>query len=376
MPLAIWLLVAFCAAATFLHLASAALALRRCRPIGDLPPPQSLPSVSLVRTVCGVDRFDALTLRTGFELDYPNVELIFCCEQATDPAAALVRQLIAEHPHVKARLIIGRDIISMNPKLNNMVKGWHAAQGEWIIFADSNVLMPRDYVQRLLAGWRDGTGVLCSPPIGCAPDGFWAELECAFLNTYQARWQYAADSVGYGFAQGKTMLWRRDDLVRAGGVEALAAEVAEDAAATKVVAGLGLRATLVDAPFRQPLGMRSARQVWDRQTRWARLRRMSFPAFFAPEILTGCLPPLLAAALAADYFDLPMISALAALALLWFGGEAVLAWTAGWHLSALSPLAWLLRDLLLPVLWTQAWLGSDFNWRGTEIRAEPRALSS
>ena len=101
--------------------------------------------------------------------------------------------------------------------------------------ADSNVLMPRDYLQRLLAGWRPDTGLLCSPPIGCQPDGFWAEVECAFLNTYQARWQYAADTLGLGFAQGKTMLWRRRDLERAGGIQALAEEIAEDAAATKLV---------------------------------------------------------------------------------------------------------------------------------------------
>ena len=67
------------------------------------------------------------------------------------------------------------------------------------------------------------------------PRGFWAELECAFLNTYQARWQYAADSLGHGFAQGKTMLVRRRDLAQAGGIQALAEEIAEDAAATKLV---------------------------------------------------------------------------------------------------------------------------------------------
>ena len=37
-----------------------------------------------------------------------------------------------------------------------------------------------------------------------------AEVEAGFLNTYQARWQLAADSAGFGFAQGKSMLWRRD----------------------------------------------------------------------------------------------------------------------------------------------------------------------
>ncbi len=58
--------------------------------------------------------------------------------------------------------------------------------------------------------------------------GFWGELECAFLDTYQARWQLAADQLGNGFAQGKTLFWRRDILDAAGGPAALGAEMAED----------------------------------------------------------------------------------------------------------------------------------------------------
>ena len=288
-----WLLIVFCLAATSLHVASTALAMQRCRKREALlPPPEGAPAVSILRPLRGVDSTDELTLRSGFALDYPNFELIFCCADTDDPAVALVNRLQAQHPTVKARLLIGNHVISANPKLNNLVKGWVAAGSDWIVFADSNVLMPRDYVQRLLAGWRHDTGILCSPPIACNPRGFWAELECAFLNTYQARWQYAADSLGHGFAQGKTMLVRRRDLAQAGGIQALAEEIAEDAAATKLVRRQGLSAHLVDAPFGQPLGERTARQVWDRQTRWARLRRMSFPGCFAAEILTGCLLPL------------------------------------------------------------------------------------
>ena len=294
-----WLLIVFCIAATSLHIGTTALAMHRCRRSDAfLPAPEGAPAVSILRPVRGVDSTDELTLASGFALDYPDFELIFCCADEDDPAVALVRRLMARNPGVKARLLIGNHAISANPKLNNLVKGWRAAGSDWIVFADSNVLMPRDYLQRLLSGWRHDTGILCSPPIACHPQGFWAELECAFLNTYQARWQYAADSLGQGFAQGKTMLVRRRDLARAGGIHALAEEIAEDAAATKLVRGLGLRATLVDAPFGQPLGERTARQVWDRQTRWSRLRRMSFPGCFAAEILTGCLLPLAAAAIA------------------------------------------------------------------------------
>jgi ceramide glucosyltransferase len=323
--------------------------------------------VSILRPVRGLDSYEEITLGSSFALDYPNVELIFCCADADDPAVALVGGLMARNPGVRACLLIGNHAISLNPKLNNLVKGWRAAAGDWVVFADSNVLMPRDYVQRLLAGWRPETGILCAPPIACRPIGFWAELECAFLNSYQARWQYAADSVGAGFAQGKTMLMRRHDLLAVGGIQVLAEEIAEDAAATKLVRRMGLRVTLVDAPFGQPLGERGARQVWNRQTRWARLRRMSFPALFAAEILTGSLLPLAGAAILAETLEVPATALVAALSAIWLGSEALLAYVAGWHLRLWSPLAWMLRDALLPLVWINAWLSAGYAWRGNDI---------
>jgi ceramide glucosyltransferase len=237
--------------------------------------------------------------------------------------------------------------------------------------ADSNVLMPRDYIQRLLAAWRADTGVVCSPPIGSHARGFWAELECAFLNTYQGRWQLAADTIGLGFAQGKSMLWHRAVLNRGGGILALADEIAEDAAATKVVRGQGLRVRLVDQPFLQPLGNRTARQVWDRQIRWAILRRATFPVMFTPELLSTSLWTLLAAACAADAVDVSPEFAVAAAAAVWYGSEAMLARAAGWHMTFISPLAWLVRDILLPALWIKAWLGDNFVWRDNEMALAP-----
>jgi ceramide glucosyltransferase len=368
------LLAAFCLLTLGLHLITTAMAMRRCRPPQSSEPViAGSPAVTILRPVCGVDTYDHLTLRSTFELDYQDARLIFCCDKAHDPAARLVRSLMAEFPHTDARLLIGCDPLTSNPKLNNLLKGWPRVDTDWLILADSNVLMPKDYVQRLLSGWGPRTGILCAPPIGYLPAGFWGELECAFLNTYQARWQYAADSAGFGFAQGKTMTFRRRDLAAAGGLVALGAEVAEDAAATKVVRGLGLRAQLVDAPFKQPLGPRTARQVWDRQARWSRLRRMTFPAFFLPEILTTSLLPMAAAAYLADALDLPALAGAAAFAILWYGAEIRLAARAGWHLSWLSPLAYIARDAVLPVLWAQGWLLDSFSWRGNEISADSPA---
>jgi ceramide glucosyltransferase len=270
---------------------------------------------------------------------------------------------------VRARLLIGNDAVSDNPKLNNIVKGWEAAQHDWIVMADSNVLMPPDYLRRLAVTWREDTGLVCAPPVGMWPGNFAAELECAFLNTYQASWQYAADSAGLGFAQGKTLFWRRDILERLGGVRALGCEPAEDAAATKLVRAAGLRVRLCDRASFQPLGVRALSHVWSRQVRWARLRRASFPLFFLPEVLTGSVPAVACAALAADLWDLEPMFAAMALGLVWYGAEALVAAAGGWHLSWRSPLAWVLRDALLSLLWISAWIGRGFTWRGNDMQA-------
>jgi ceramide glucosyltransferase len=163
------------------------------------------------------------------------------------------------------------------------------------------------------------------------------------------------------------MLWRRQDLEQAGGIRALGAELAEDAASTKVVRALGLEVHLVDAPFAQPLGHRRLGEVWRRQTRWARLRHASFPRLFYPEILSGALLPSLALTIAAAAAGWPIAELLAAFAALWYGAEVALALAAGWDRPALYAIHGALRDVLLPVVWTSGLLGTEFVWRGNAM---------
>ena len=149
------------------HGISAAFAAVRCRPRAHREPAEpGSPRVTIVRPVCGVEAFDAVTLATTFGLDYPNLHLIFCCDCPNDPAVRLVDSLIQAHPHVSTQLLIGRNPATANPKLNNLLKAWPRIETDWLILADSNVEMPPDYVQRLLACWRPETGAMCAPPIG------------------------------------------------------------------------------------------------------------------------------------------------------------------------------------------------------------------
>jgi ceramide glucosyltransferase len=364
----------FCVVAALVHFVSIAVVTLRGRlNSSSASRPHGRPPITILRPVCGIEHAIERTLRSGFTLDYPDYELVFCAASRSDPVLPIIRRLMAAHPSVPARLLVGDDRISINPKLNNLAKGWIAARHEWIVMADSNVLMPPDYLDSMLERWDGETGLVCSPPLGSEPDNLGAEFECAYLNTYQARWQLAADAVGQGFAQGKSMLWRRENLDRHGGIAALAADPAEDAAATKAIRANEQRVRLVRQPFAQPLGARALQAVWHRQLRWARLRRVTFPALFGMELFLGGLLPIgLATLLAVTDSVSGWIPP--ALAIAWYGAEALMARSLGWHCSRWSPLAWLLRDLSLPVLWIAAVSGSGFEWRGNQMNVKNESL--
>jgi ceramide glucosyltransferase len=370
-----WILPTFCAFALFVHVMTLAIvAYRHFRRPRRSEILAAAPPISIIRPVCGLENNLESTLRSGLALDYPRYETIFCVARANDPALPLVRRLVDEYAArhgADARVLVGDDPISINPKLNNVLKGWRAARHDWIVMADSNVAMPRDYLQRLLGRWSGDAGMVCSPPLGTAPESFAADLECAFLDSFQGRFQLAADTFGMGFAQGKTMFTRRDILDRAGGIETLAREVAEDAAATKAVRGQGLEVRLVDRLIPQPLGRRTFAEVWRRQVRWARLRRASFPLQFSAELVAGGLPPIAALSVGAA-LDLWPGTFIPLYAAVWYGAELALIGAVKWPLSSRMPLALILRDTLLPVLFVAALTGSAFTWRGNAMAVATR----
>lgn len=371
MSLVAEILAVFVGAMLLLHLTTCAIVGFRLRRSGRLPTPANAEPVTLVRPVCGLEHGLEETLRSTFRLDYPACEILFCVAKESDPATPLIKRLMKENEETASRLLIGEARLNANGKLNNMAKGWREARTDLVVFVDSNVLLPEDYMQRILAAEGRGVGMVSAPPLAIGPDGFWATVECGFLNTWQARIQYAVDSTGFGFAQGKTLAFRRAVLERAGGMAALANEPAEDAAATQAIRRLGLRVTLADGPFPQPVGRRSAHAIWMRQVRWAKLRRETFPLLYTFEVCAGAILPAASASVAFAAFGLhPLLSALGVLSL-WYGAEYALARMAGWPWGRGSLAACLMRDAMLLPIWFVGWRRSPAPWRSPTPSVAP-----
>lgn len=360
----------FAAGALGIHLLSCWLAARRCRAGIGAPTAVRLDPVSLIRPVCGLDHDARRTLESSFGLEHPDYEVIFCASDPDDPVLPLLDELRNRHTAIPCRILVGRDGFPHNPKLDNCAKGWEAARHDWIVMADSNIVLPPDYFALIAAAEGTDIGLVSAPPAGGDPQGFWSHVECAVLNTYQARIQYAVDALGMGFAQGKTLSTRRSLLAQAGGYAVLGREPAEDAAATKAIRSLRLRVRLAGPPCKQPLGARRWREVWSRQVRWARLRRASFPLLFVPEILSGGVFPFLALLGVAEAMDVPLVPAAALWLAVWYGAEANLARAARWPLHWTTPWAFLVRDMAIPAVWIAGWTGRSFSWRGANLSTD------
>ncbi len=164
------------------------------------------------------------------------------------------------------------------------------------------------------------------------------------------------------------LFWQRDVLEKAGGIEVLGREMAEDVASTKVVRAAGLKVRLPGRFFAQPIGRRSYTAVWTRQVRWARVRRLGFLPIFLPELFAGAAFPFLATLILVANGLTPW--AIPALLILWYGAEYLMARLGDWPRSPADLTAWALRDALLPPLWFASWASSSFEWRGNVMTTE------
>src|SRR5690348_10769369 len=63
----------------------------------------SLPPVSLLKPLCGLEPNLEANLESFFRQDYPQFEIIFGARHGDDPALQLVRTLARRHPEVKIR---------------------------------------------------------------------------------------------------------------------------------------------------------------------------------------------------------------------------------------------------------------------------------
>jgi ceramide glucosyltransferase len=233
---------------------------------------------------------------------------------------------------------------------------------------DSNILLGPGDIAAFAECLGPEVGLVSAIPIARQPVTFSAWIETSIINNYHARVLMLGNTAGLGFGLGKVMLFRRSDLVRAGGLDSLKWAVGEDMALARAMRMLGLRTVLADRLCDQVLENRSFRDVWHRQLRWMTIWRVQLPAVFVVDLLGSALPTAFAGAFAARLVGVSSAGVFAATLVGWCAIESILCAAKGWPHSWRSPLAFFARELLTPALWLRALVNNEVHWAGATYR--------
>ena len=117
------------------------------------------PGVSLLKPLYGDEPFLLRNLTSFCAQDYAGPrEVVFGVGHADDAAVAVVDRLRAAFPALHLRLVVDERRWGTNGKVSNLVNMAERAQHPVIVLADSDMLVGRDYLSRVVAA-LDGPGV-------------------------------------------------------------------------------------------------------------------------------------------------------------------------------------------------------------------------
>lgn len=332
-----------------------ALAALLCRPRTWRGPAEIKAPVTVLKPLCGIEPRLYENLATLCDQCWPQVQIVFGVRDRRDPAAGIVRELMRRHPEQDIELVIDARIHGTNFKVSNLMNMACRVRHPWLVVADSDIAVPRNWLDKLCAPLADPrTGVVTclyrARPLG----GFWAHIGAQFIDSWfipSVRVASALGSSDFGF--GASVALRADTLSAIGGFAALRNRLADDYWLGRLARERGLATVLADTVVTTDVTESHFAQLWQHERRWMKTIRSVNPAGFAFSFVTFTFPMLLAGLCLAP--SLPN----AAVALV---GAAARCATGLRHQRA-HMLQAPLRDGLLLLAWCSAFAGATTRWR-------------
>jgi ceramide glucosyltransferase len=328
------------------------------------------PAVSILKPLNGADAGLYANLRSFFEQDHPDFELVFGVTDPNDASLAVVARLRREFANVASKVIIHDGGPALNPKVRNLLGVWPHAQHDLLLISDSNVWAPRHYVSELaLLHERARAGIVTNLFAGSAENTLGSALENVQLNGFCAAGSALPTLSGDAAVIGKSTLFSRAALDRLGGLSRLSCVLAEDFILGKMFETAGQRVVIAPTVLRNPNRDLSVRAAFGRHLRWAMLRWRLRP-------LAALLEPVASPLLMFPFaWQLLGPNAWAWLALLLIvrdvGGWVTLrGWERAWVPLLLAPV----RELAAPVAWLLGALKRHVTWRGQRLRLSSGTL--
>jgi ceramide glucosyltransferase len=326
------------------------------------------PPVSILKPVRGVDFASHQNFASFCRQNYPDYEILFCVNEMSDAAVPVIRQVMAEFPERRIRILSGAPQIGANRKVNNLALLTKEAQYEYLVQSDGDVRVGPNYLNNIIASFADpAVGVVSCFYRGITQGGLAAELEAIGAATDFFAGALVADWLeGVTFALGASVATTQSWLQKIGGYEAFAAFLADDYEIGNRVHKAGGKVLLSHEAVWTMYPALSFREFWEHQVRWARTVRLVRPASFFGLIVTHGLPWTIAAALVAQNAWISVAYLIAYLVL-----RLAVGWVVGVHGiqdDVVRRKLWLvpLRDAAHFVVWLAGFTSNRVKWGGIE----------
>jgi len=364
--------------AAFLLAAGVAMAWaswRHFRPVPPLPPGPRGASFSLIKPLRGADEHMLDDFRAMFAADTDGLmQVIFAVESEDDPACAVARRAVADHPGRDAEVALTGPSGPRSGKAHNMIEGFKRARHPFVVFSDADIRTTPEMVVQTARAFAEGAEAVFGLPRHRRSEtvgGVWFMI--GFNHFFLAP---AALTYRLGFYRsfaGAWMGYSRRLVDSIGGLEFLSERIADDYSLGARAIQEGPRLAVLREFVEVDETGKGLGETYRHLAKWCMMGRWTLPAVFMliPLACPGFVAGLAWAAGRAAGTELPGEA-------LWAG---VLAWraAAGWAVDRWvlkTPLPWwgygflALSDLGILLFWLGGFRRT-LDWRGKRYRLHP-----
>ena len=338
------------------------------------PHPAFTAGVSVLKSLKGVDPGMMDAFRSHCTQNYAGeYELLFGVATLDGPEAMAVERLQCEFPERAIKLLKCPGQLGTNGKVSTLIQLAAHARYEFLLINDSDISVGPRYLEQVMAGFA-------APEVGMVTALYRGRAHGTLASLFEAL-GIATDfqpSVllskllegGLRYGLGSTLAVRREALAKAGGLEGLVDQLADDYEMGARISKAGYRVALSAAVVETAVPEYDWRGYFDHQLRWLRTVHDARPGGYVGLIFTHGFAWALINVIASGLSPLSLW--LLALSLFLRLGLAMMVGTQVLSDHQVLPSLWLLplRDLAEIGLWAAGFASNTIVWRGERFQVK------